>query len=172
MRLPGEDDLRDSIRADFASELRVASDLLGLGTGIFRNSVRANANEAPDTLELVICLGLVAKACRQYRGIVALAEISLGDMAESLGRMLLETMLTTEFLMRETVTLKRDRKPLPDVPGYPLTRLFRSRLYLAHDAASMLKTLRCMATSYDLKGADVAHQLQLGRIAREIATKR
>src|SRR5262245_13252115 len=123
MRLPGEDELREEIRADLASELQVASDLLRVGTGIFLNPVRPEPDEEVDSFELLICLGLAVKACRQYRGIVALAEISLGDVAESNGRMLLETMLTAEFLMRPAVTLKRNGKQLPDVPGYPLTRL-------------------------------------------------
>ncbi len=90
-----------------------------------------------------------------------MAEISLGDVAESNGRMLLETMLTAEFLMRPAVTLKRNGKQLPDVPGYPLTRLLRSRLYLAHDAASTLKTLRGMASSGDLQCPDADRVLRL-----------
>jgi hypothetical protein len=112
-------------------------------------------------MELLICLGLLSKACRQYRGIVAHAEISLGDVAESNGRMLLDTMLTAEFLMRKTVSLTKNGKVFPDVPGYPLTRLLRSRLYLAFDAASTLKTLRGIAKCRDLNGPEVERSLQL-----------
>jgi len=161
MRLPGEDELRDSIRSQLASEFQVASRLLDIGTSIFLNPVNLEPDGELDPFELHICLGIVFKACRQYRGIVAVAEISLGDVAESNGRMLLETMLTAEFLMRPVVTLKRGGKQLPDVPGYPLTRLLRSRLYLAHDAASTLKTLRGMASSGDLQCPDADRVLRL-----------
>ena len=112
MRLPGEDELRDSIRSQLASEFQVASRLLDIGTSIFLNPVNLEPDGELDPFELHICLGIVFKACRQYRGIVAVAEISLGDVAESNGRMLLETMLTAEFLMRPVVTLKRGGKQL------------------------------------------------------------
>jgi hypothetical protein len=39
------------------------------------------------------------------------------------------------------VTIKQNGKPLPDVPGYPLTRLLRSNLYRANDAAMTLKMI-------------------------------
>lgn len=161
MRLPGEDELRESIRAELASELQVTSDLLEIGASIFLNAVRPNPKEEMDHLEAWMCLGIVAKACRQYRGIVALAEIALGDVADSNGRMLAETMLAAEFLMRPILVLKRGGKPLPDVPGYPLTTAFRTRLYLAHDAASSLKTLREMAKQGEIEAEEAARAVAL-----------
>lgn len=161
MRLPGEDELRNAIRADLASELQVTSEVLKTGISIFLDPVRPNPKEDMDHLEVWMCLGLVAKACRQYRGIVALAEIALGDVAESNGRMLAETMLAAEFLMRPTLVLKRSGKPLPEVPGYPLTTAFRTKLYLAHDAASTLKTLREMAKYTELDAEDAERALAL-----------
>jgi hypothetical protein len=106
MRLPGEDELRETIRRDLATEFQVASDLLEIGIGIFRPSLLPTPKEEMDQFETWICLGIVAKACRQYRGIVALAEIALGDVADSNGRMLAETMLAAEFLMRPTLVLR------------------------------------------------------------------
>src|SRR5438445_1231934 len=124
MRLPGEDQLREHIQRSLATEFQLASELLNLGMGIFSPSTRTKPPEPMEHLELIPSLGIIAKACRQYRGIVALAEISLGDVAESNGRMLLETMLAANFLMQPIVTLKRNSTPLPDVPGYPLTPAF------------------------------------------------
>jgi len=166
MRLPGEDQLRDAILKEHGPELEVTSDLLNIGVGVFLNPVRpvafeVGASEAVDSFELLICLGLVAKACRQFRGVVAVAEISLSDVAESNGRMLLETMLTVEFLTRPTVTLKRNGKVLPDVSGHSLTRLLRSRLYLVHDAAGTLKTLRGMVSTGDLRSPNADHVLRV-----------
>jgi len=57
-------------------------------------------------------LGIIAKACHQYRGILALVENSLGDVAESNGRMLLETMLAANFSMQAKVTLKQNGQPV------------------------------------------------------------
>jgi hypothetical protein len=161
MHLPGENELRDFIRAELAAELQVASDLLDLGTGIFQPTVRPVPKDAMDHLEAWMCLGIVAKACRQYRGIVALVEIALGDVADSNGRMLAETMLAAEFLMRPTLILKRGKKPLPEVPGYPLTTAFRTKLYLAHDAASTLKTLREMVKHREIDAEEGARTVAL-----------
>jgi hypothetical protein len=161
MRLPGEEELCGAIRAELATELQVTSDLLDLGTGIFRRGLLPKPEEEMEYLELWMCLGLMAKACQQYRAIVALAEISLGNVAESNGRMLLETLLTTQFLLRPVVTLRRGGKPLPEVADYPLTRAFRTKLYLAHDAASTLKTLKGMATTGDLSATDADRALVL-----------
>src|SRR6266478_3868902 len=161
MRLPGENELREYIRANLASELRLASELLNLGMGIFSPSTRARLPEPMDYFELFLSLGIIAKACRQYRGIVALAEISLGDVAESNGRMLLETMLAANFLMQENVALKRDGALLPNVPGYPLTTAFRAKLYDAHDAMSTLKTLRGMAKNGDIEKGEADRAIAL-----------
>ncbi|HBI42854.1 MAG TPA: hypothetical protein DDY78_08350 [Planctomycetales bacterium] len=161
MRLPGEDELRKAIRADLASELQVTSDLLSIGTGVFLTPVRPNPKDEMDHLEAWMCLGIVAKACRQYRGIVALAEIALGDVADSNGRMLAETMLAAEFLMRPTLVLKRGGKPLPEVPGFPLTTAFRTKLYLAHDAASLLKTLKEIAKYGEISAEDANRALKV-----------
>lgn len=160
MRLPHEDELREHIRQQLATELRVTSDLLDLGTGILQGRVRPDADVDIEALELTLCLGLLRKACHQHRAVVALSEIGLGDVAESNGRMLLETALAVHFLTREVVTLKRDGKPLPDVTGYPLTRHFRAKLYLAHDAFSRLKTLSAMAEAGNHNGPDVERVLE------------
>jgi hypothetical protein len=154
MRLPSEDHLREWIRIQLAAEFQACSDLLDIATGIFLKPARPEPDEEVTPLELRNCLGFVAKACRQYRGIIALAEIGLGDVAQSNGRMFLETMLTAEFMMRPTVTLKRNNNPLPDVPDCPLTRLHRTKLYLAHDALSTQKTLQGMAGSGDSRHPD------------------
>jgi hypothetical protein len=154
MRLPGEKELREHIRASLASELQLVSELLNLGMGIFSPLTRARPPEPIEHFELFLSLGIIAKACRQYRGIVALAEISLGDVAESNGRMLLETMLAANFLMQSNVTLKRNGTPMPDVPGYPLTTAFRTKLYLAHDAMGTCKTLCGMAKNGDIENVE------------------
>jgi Family of unknown function (DUF5677) len=161
MRLPGEDELRISIREQLATELQVTSDLLEIGTSIFQNSTRPDPKDEMDHLEAWMCLGIVAKACRQYRGILALAEIGLGDVADTNGRMLAETMLAAEFLMRPTLVLKKGNTPVSDVPGYPLTTAFRTKLYLAHDAASTLKTLTEMAKHGEIEREEAARVLKV-----------
>jgi hypothetical protein len=161
MRLPGEDELRNLIRAELASELQVAADLLEVGTSIFLSPIRPNPKDGMDHLEAWIGLGIVAKACRQYRGIIALAEIALGDVADNNCRMVAETLLAAEFLMRPTLVLKRGGKPLPEVHGYPLTIAFRTKLYVAHDAASTLKILREMAKHGEIDAEEAARAVAL-----------
>ncbi len=58
-------------------------------------------------------------------------------------------MLAANFLMQPKVTLKQGGKTLADVSGYPLTTAFRTKLYLAHDSVSTLKTIRGMAENGD-----------------------
>jgi hypothetical protein len=172
MRLPGEEELRHYIRAELSAELQVASDLLDIGTSIFLTPLRPNPKDPMDPFEVWLCLGIVAKACRQYRGIIALAEIALGDVADNNGRMLAETLLAAEFLMRPTLVLKRGGKPLPEVTGYPLTTGLRTKLYLAHDAASTLKTLREMAKHGEIEKEEAARALALAeQHAREEANE-
>src|SRR5260370_27257726 len=161
MRLPGENELREHIRASLASELQVASELLNLGIGIFSPSTQARPPEPMEHFELFLSLGIIAKACRQYRGIVALAAISLGDVAESNGRMLLETMLAANFLMQANVALKRNGTSMPDVPGYPLTTAFRTKLYIAHDAMGTFKTLCAMAKNGDIEKGEADRAIAL-----------
>jgi hypothetical protein len=168
MRLPGEDELRDAVREKLAAEFRVASDLLAIGTGIFQPTVRPAPKDEIENIELWMCLGIVSKACRQYRAIVALAEIALGDVADSNCRMLAETMLAAQFLMRPALVLKQGNKPLPEVPGFPLTRAFRAKLYIAHDATSTLKTLREMAKYGGINAEDAGRALAVAeRHAKE-----
>jgi hypothetical protein len=100
--------------------------------------------------EVWVCPGIVAKACRQYRWIVALAEIALGDVADTNCRMLAETMLAAEFLMRPSLGLKRGGTPFPDAADCRPTLALRTKLYVAHDAASKLKTIREMAKHGDI----------------------
>jgi len=51
MNLPGEDELRDAIRANLAVEFQIASELLDIGTGIFRPTVRPVPKEKMDLFE-------------------------------------------------------------------------------------------------------------------------
>src|SRR5262245_40124000 len=139
MRLPGEDELRNHIQKNLASEFLVATELMNRGISIIEPMVHARPKESMEHAELWLSLGIVLKACRQYRGILALAELSLGDVAESNCRMILETMLAAHWLMLPTVTLKKNGVPMPDVPGYPLTGLFRTKLYIAHDMSNNYK---------------------------------
>jgi hypothetical protein len=163
MQLPGEDELRDHIQKNLASEFQVAAELMSVGISIFGPTVRAHPKVPMENVELWVSLGIVAKACRQYRGILALAELSLGDVAESNCRMILETMLAAKWLMLPTVTLKQNGVPLPDVPGYPLTGLFRTKLYLAHDMTNVYKTVKGMVENSDFdkeKGLEILAQAE------------
>ena len=104
-----------------------------------------------DDYVAVVALGLVAKACKQYRAIGEMVSLGLGEVADSNARMLFETMLAVDFIMRRRVALKRGAAPLPAVPGRPMTTKFRTSLYLAHDAFNQQKFVRGMLDTPGLR---------------------
>jgi hypothetical protein len=57
-----------------------------------------------------LALGLYAKACKQFRGIIILGERGFGGEVTVLTRSLFETTLAMNLIMNESVALKRDGK--------------------------------------------------------------
>ena len=145
MKLPEEDSLREHVRTELVAEFQLASELLDVGIRLFEKDFAISSANVPGYDELWLCLGVVAKSCRQYRAVGGIVELGLGDVANSNCRMLFETSLAAQFLMRPEVNLRRGKKDLPELPGYLLTTEFRAKLYLANDALSTAKVLREMA---------------------------
>ena len=52
---------------------------------------------------------------------------------------------------------ERRGKPVPDVPHYPLTTAFRTKLYLAHDATSSLKLIHGMVANGNIEKQETAN---------------
>ena len=147
MRLPDEDEVKPIIRQRLKPELDLASDILDLGTGIFDRPGTIETVPGLDELVVVIALGLVAKACKQYRAIGELVELGLGEVVGNNLHILLETMLAVEFILRRKVLLKQNGKLLPPIKGKALTTRFRAALYMANDAFNARKfVLGLMAT--------------------------
>jgi hypothetical protein len=134
MRLPHEDELRDVIRKRMEPELSLAAAILDLGTGIFTSGRRITPAEGIDDFGVMVGLGLLNKACKQYRAIGSMVELGLGDVADANSRMMFETMLASHFVLRAEVNLTRNGKAVPELSGRPLTTRFRTSLYLANDA--------------------------------------
>ena len=154
MKLPDEDSLHEYIRSELADELQLSSEILAVGTGLLENNFHLDTEQLPTLDELWLSLGIIAKACKQYRAVGALIGIGLGDVAKGNCRMLIETSLAGMFLMMPEVKLRRGGKEFPDIPGYPLTTAFRTQLYIANDALSLEKFLRGMAETGSLSGPD------------------
>lgn len=76
-----------------------------------------------------LALGLYAKAGKQFRSVIILAERGFGGEVTVLTRTLFETTLAMNFIMNETVTLKRDGTPFDPDPSQALTTDFRVLLY-------------------------------------------
>jgi hypothetical protein len=144
-----------------AAELALATEVLDVGVGFFGGRLAINPDQPPTHDELWLSLGIVVKASKQYRAVGAMVELGLGDVATSNCRMLIETSLAGLFLMMPEVTLQRGGKPVPDVPGHPLTTAFRTQLYVANDALSLEKTLRMMHEQGSLTGPDAQATLDL-----------
>jgi hypothetical protein len=134
MRLPDENELRNVIRQRMEPELSLAAEILALGTGVFTSGRRITPAEGIDVFVVRVGLGLLYKACRQYRAIGSMVELSLGDVVETNSRMMFETMLASHFVLRAEVKLTCRGVSVPEVPGKPLTPRFRTSLYRANDA--------------------------------------
>jgi hypothetical protein len=151
MRLPYEDDVRGVIRERLNAELELGSRILDLGIRIFVSGKRIQPGAGVDDSVVVVALGLIAKACKQYRAIGELVEMGVGEVADSNARMLFETMLAAHFLLRRRISLKQNGKKIADVKGKPLTTKFRAELYLANDAFNGRKFVRGLADTPGLK---------------------
>lgn len=151
MRLPHEDKVRGLIRKRLEPELKIASAILDLGTGIYTSGTPMKPGKGLDDFVVVVALGLVAKACKQYRAIGEMVELGLSEVADSNARMLFETMLAVHFILRPRVILKRDGKKLAAIKGKPLTTKFRTSLYLASDAFNGRKLAHGLLATPGLK---------------------
>lgn len=151
MRLPHEDEVRAVIRKRLAPELKIASAILDLGTGIYTSGSPMKPGKGLDDFVVIVALGLVAKACKQFRAIGEMVELGLGEVADSNARMLFETMLAVHFILRPRVILRRDGKKLAAIKGKPLTTKFRTSLYLANDAFNGRKLANGLLATLGLK---------------------
>lgn len=142
MQLPLEDKVHQHIRLELKPELDLATEILELGTGVFTSGTPMHPGDGLDDYVVITGLGLVAKACKQYRAIGMLVEAGLAEVADSNARMLLETMLAVNFILRRTVILKENGVKVRSVPGKLLTTRFRTSLYLANNAFNERKFVR------------------------------
>lgn len=86
-------------------------------------------------------MGLLAKACKQYRAVCELSQMGLGDPTDGVARMMFETLLAVSFLLRKQVDLTVQGQPLIVEGGKQLTPTFRGQLYAANDAFQAQKIL-------------------------------
>jgi hypothetical protein len=158
MKLPHEDETRAHIQELLGEELRLAGRLLQFATSIFTAGRSVDPDDGLDDLVITVALGLAAKMCKQYRSIIALVELGLGEDASSLARAHFESMLAVQFLLRRRVSLKRGGKKLPPVSGKPLTTRFRTQLYVANALFHDRKLINGFAVTPGMKrdtGAEV-----------------
>jgi hypothetical protein len=138
--LPFEDRALQDVEADYPKELADSCELLQLALRMIGSTGQGGLNipgvPVPGVTDRArsLALGLYAKACKQFRGVIILGERGFGDEVTVLTRALFETTLAMNFLMNETVALKRDGKPFDPDPSRPLTTDFRALLYGAHAA--------------------------------------
>lgn len=143
--LPFEDRARADVEANHSKELAECRELLQLALRMLGSDGQGGLR-VPDALvpgvtngARSLALGLYAKACKQFRGVIILAERGFGGEATILTRSLFETTLAMNFIMNETVALKRDGKPFDPDPSRPLTTDFRALLYCAYAAFAQSK---------------------------------
>jgi Family of unknown function (DUF5677) len=151
MRLPHEDKVRFTIRKGLKPELEIAAAILDHAVGVYTSGTPMKPGKALDDFVVIVALGLIAKACKQYRAIGEMVHLGVGEVADSNCRMLFETMLAVHFILRPRVILKREGKKLAAVKGKPLTTKFRTSLYLASGAFNGRKTANGYLTTPGLK---------------------
>jgi len=151
MRLHHEDRVRACIKTGLKPELDLSSEILDLATGFFTSGAPMSPGGGLDDYVVVVALALLSKACKQYRAIGEMVEMGLGEVADSNARMLFETMLASEYILRRRVILKREGKKVPVVKGKPLTTKFRTSLYLAKGAFDERKLARGLSGTPGLK---------------------
>ncbi len=146
--LPLEDQTRAAVEAEHAEELAVSRDLLQLALEMMGSKGNGQLS-VPNTpvpgvtdRARALALGLFAKACRQFRGIILLAERGFGGEVAIFTRSLFDTTLAMNFIMNETVALKEGGKPFDPDPSRPLDTDLRTLLYIARSALMQDKRYR------------------------------
>jgi hypothetical protein len=157
--LPFEDDVRQEIEVNARKELSEARELLRLALDMLGSDGNGNLKIPSTPVPGVgdwarsMALGLYAKACKQFRTIILVAEAGFGGEVTVLTRALFETALALEFLMKQQVVLKREGAAVDIDPSRPLTTDFRAQLYGARAALVAEKQLKEWGARPELKGS-------------------
>src|SRR4051794_6808031 len=105
--LPFEDRARQDVEADHHKELAESRELLRLALDMIGSDGQGNLRIPSEPVPGVtgrarsLALGLYAKACKQFRGILILGERGFGGEVTVLTRSLFETALALNFIMNE-----------------------------------------------------------------------
>jgi hypothetical protein len=162
--LPFEDRARQDVEADHPKELAESRELLQLALRMIgsdgQGGLKIPGVPVPGVTDRArsLALGLYAKACKQFRGVIILAERGFGGEVTVLTRALFETTLAMNFIVNETVALVRDGKPFDPDPSRALTTDFRALLYGARAAFVQAKRYKQwserpeLTTSIHLRG--------------------
>jgi hypothetical protein len=146
--LPFEERVRQDVKTDHHKELTECHELLHLALEMIGCDDSGNldipSTPVPGVEDTArsLALGLYAKACKQFRGIIILGERGFGGEVTVLTRSLFETTLALNFIMNESVTLRREGKEFDPDPTRSLTTDFRALLYGAHAAFMESKRYR------------------------------
>jgi hypothetical protein len=157
--LPFEDQARQDVEAGYPRELAESRELLQLALDMIRSDGQGGLSissvPVPGVTDRArsLALGLYAKACKQFRGIIILGERGFGGEVTVLTRALFETTLAMNFIMTDTVALKRDGKAFDPDPSRPLTTNFRALLYGAHAALVQAKRHRHWSERPELRSS-------------------
>src|SRR4051794_29878373 len=121
--LPFEDRARQDVETAQHKELAESRELLRLALDMIgsdgQGNLRIPSGAVPGVTDRArfLALGLYAKACKQFRGIIILGERGFGDEVTVLTRSLFETTLALNFILNESITLKRDGKDFNPDPS-------------------------------------------------------
>jgi hypothetical protein len=150
--LPKETQAKAYLQQHYTADFDAMTGVLDLALHIVTNPMQITKPKGLYEKVIITALGVYVKACKQYRSIQVLCEHGLTEDAQALCRNLCETTIALYFLLRHRVKLKNGNKPVPAVPGKPLSTKFRSDLYLAHGILQKEKMLNDMGQTKGMKG--------------------
>jgi hypothetical protein len=181
--LPFEDEAQADVKADHHKELDESKELLWLALEMIgsdgQGGLKIPDERVPGVTDRArfLALGLFAKACKQFRSIIILAERGFGGEVAVLTRSLFETTLAMNFIMNEKVELKQDGNPFEPDPSRPLDTDFRTVLYCARAALIQDKRYREwgerpeLRASMGLRGAPEAIAAQTAEARNAVGEK-
>jgi hypothetical protein len=152
-----ENEVRQEIEITHHKELVEARELMQLALDMLGSdgdgNLKVPSKQIPGVGDWArsLALGLLSKACKQFRTIIMLGEAGFGGEMSVLTRSVFETVLTLEFLMREQVVLKRNSIEVDIDPTRILSTNFRTQLYGARTSLISEKQLKEWGEHPELK---------------------
>jgi hypothetical protein len=155
--LPDDEINRSERLKDYATEFLFAQRVMDIGVAAIERYAATKSGTFDDRTRMIVC-GLLVRAVRQYRALIALAEWGLVDNMEVFARSLFENLLAVRFIVNEPKPLSRCslelrgcRARLPRIPKTVSAVDFRATLYESYWIINTNKRAQRSAMTHGFK---------------------